>query len=303
MKEPFFTVVIPTHKRPETLTQALASVTAQSHQGSQIIVVDDADDAETRAVVLDFPNVEYVVNHQARGGSAARNLGVANARGRWIAFLDDDDIWLPQKLEAVHGLITSSTADPGLIYSGAEHFDDETGMTTRVTQPRLRGRVLDDVLYRNSIGGMSVVVVRRDLLDQVGGLDPRFPAMQDMELFVRVAQLASFDFLAEPLVRVRVSARARISADHSKKLVAARLFAEKYAHLMTGKRRLRHRTASRTLLYALRAGDTSEVLRNLPWTLAGIFVDPGNMPYVIRGVLRHLRGPIASRAIGAGAPP
>ncbi len=303
MDDPYFTVVIPTHRRPDTLAPALESVMAQTLGGSQVIVVDDAGDAATRAVVEGFAGVQYLINDGVKGGSGARNAGVARARGRWVAFLDDDDVWLSNKLAAVRALIEAGAGDVGLVYSAAEHFDDETGAVLKVTRPTVRGDSLEAVLYSNVIGGMSVVVARKDHLDAVGGLDPAFPAMQDMELFVRLAQRAHFDFVPDVLVRVRSAHGGRISGDKTKKLVAAKMFASKFAHLVAKSPRLRHRTASRTLLYGVAAKDLTQVLRNLPWTLAGVVVDPGNMPYVLRGIARSLRPGTGSRPARAAVQP
>ena len=300
-----FTVVIPTHRRPELLAFALESVARQTLRGSQVVVVDDVGDEDTRAVAASFPGVEYMVNTNAKGGSGARNTGIAAARGRWIAFLDDDDLWLPHKLEAVAGCIDRGSSDLGLVYSAAEHFDTSRRKPLMRTEPRVRGWVLDEVLYRNAIGGMSVVVARRDLLEQIGGFDERFPAMQDFELFVRLAQVATFDYVDDVLVRERAALHARITLDPDKKLAAARLFAQKYAHLMARRPRLRHRTAARTFVLALAAGKVAVALRQLPWTLAGPLVDPKNVPYVVRGVASSAReGQAALRVrLHAGAAP
>src|SRR5690606_6160582 len=188
MIRPYFTVVVPTHRRPALLREALASVANQSFGGSQVIVVDDADDAETRSVVAEFDNVEYALNDRGSGGSGARNKGAQLASGTWLAFLDDDDVWMPNTLEAVKSVIEANDGDLGLVYSGSEQFDSATGATLSRSQPRVRGRVLDEMLYRNHIGGMSVIVVRRDLFEEIGGFDEAFPSMQDMELYVRMAE-------------------------------------------------------------------------------------------------------------------
>src|SRR5690606_40750600 len=88
-----------------------------------------------------------------------------------ISFLDDDDLWLPHKLAAVADLIASGPPDLGLVYSASEQFDGVTGAALSRSRPTVRGRVLDEVLYRNAVGGMSVAVVRRDLFEAVGGFD------------------------------------------------------------------------------------------------------------------------------------
>src|SRR5690606_25287772 len=116
-----------------------------------------------------------------------------------------------------------------LVYSANVKYDFETQRVLGGTQPQARGWVLDKVLYGNCVGGMSVVVARRETLTEIGGFDERFPSLQDMELYVRMAERGTFDFVAEPLVRIRYSARERITFDPRKKLQGAQLFSRKYA--------------------------------------------------------------------------
>lgn len=291
-RRPFFSVVIPTHRRNNLLLQALASVASQTFDDYEVVVVDDDNNPDTRALIqaLADERISYFPNERSSGGSGARNWGLAKARGDWVAFLDDDDTWVPTKLEKVHKLITESTiSNLGLVYSGNEKYDFERGVVVSRKMPRDRGMILPRLLYENCIGGMSVVVAKRELLLAVGGFDERFPAMQDMELFVRLGEHHSFDFIDEALVKVRWSNRERITVDPQKKLLGARLFAEKYEHLMKDDLRLRHRAASRTFVFALSARAYGTALRTLPWTAAGLFVDPDNLLYVVRALVRQFR--------------
>src|SRR5690606_35288090 len=131
----------------------------------------------------------------------------------------------PTKLEKVHALIAASS-DPELVlvYSGNVKYDFDAGTAITSSRPRLRGRALWQLLYRNHIGGMSVAVAKRSALEEVGGLDARFLALQDMELYVRLAEVGTVDFVDEELVRIRSSARERITVDPQKKLQGALLF-------------------------------------------------------------------------------
>ena len=293
---PRFSVVIPTYRRAELLAQALRSVADQTYTDLEIIVVDDDQAGSARDVVNAFArqntgtDVRYYTNHRARGGSGARNAGLEHAAGEWVAYLDDDDTWLPEKLQRISDLIATSTdPDLALVYSSHAKYDFEEQRVLETTRPQARGRVLDKVLYENCIGGMSVVVARRDLLQELGGLDERFQSLQDMELYVRVAERGTFDFVEEPLVRLRVSSRDRITYDPRKKLQGAKLFASKYSRLLAGSARLKHRAASRTFVFAMAANDLVEATKNLPWTLAGVVVDPSNLGYVFRSLARQLR--------------
>jgi len=293
---PRFTVIVPTYRRVELLTQALASVAAQTFTDYEVIVVDDDPGASAADTVTTFAKlhpdivVEYFLNDHASGGAGTRNAGLARASGAWIAFLDDDDTWFPDKLERVNDLISASNdPDLALVYTGNVKYDFDEQKATQANPPRYRGNLLQRVLYENVIGGMSVAVVRRSLLLEIGGHDERFESLQDMELYVRVAERGTFDFVEQPLVRIRVSPRVRITFNPRKKLQGARLFEEKYAHLMAGSPRLKHRAASRTFVFAFAASDYLQLAKSVPWTLAGLVVDPTNISYVFRSLIRQMK--------------
>lgn len=295
-QSPRFTVIIPTYRRAELLPQALASVAAQTFTDYAVIVVDDDPSASAGGVVLAFSQrnpeiaVDYYLNDHAIGGAGTRNAGLQRATGEWIAFLDDDDTWLPDKLARVNDLITAADdPDLALVYTGNVKFDFEEQVETQANQPRFRGNLLQQVLYENVIGGMSVVVARRSVLQEIGGHDERFESLQDMELYVRVAERGTFDFVAQPLVRIRASGRVRITYDPGKKLQGAKLFEQKYANLLNRSPRLRHRAASRTFIFALAANDYLQAVKSIPWTVAGLLVDPTNLTYVFKALVRQVK--------------
>ena len=293
---PYFSVIIPTYRRPDLLIQAVESVVAQTFANYEVIVIDDDHDGSGQDTVAKVAAgspglaISYHLNDMGRGGSGARNAGLARARGTWVAFLDDDDTWMPNKLAAVHALIEGShDPDLVLVYSTNIKYEFTTGREVSRSRPSARGRVLDRVLYENCVGGMSVVVARRDVLQGIGGLDEKFLALQDMELYVRMAQRGTFDFVDEPLVRIRSSDRERITINPIKKLQGSQLFATKYRMLLGANAKLRHRAASRTFVFAFAAKDYGSVLRSAPWTAAGLFVDPGNLVYVFKSLARQIR--------------
>ena len=102
MELPFFTVVIPTYNRSKLLKGAIQSVLKQTYENFELIVVDDASTDNTKNIVKSFYDnrIRYMMNYHAKGGAGARNAGIFIAKGKWVAFLDDDDIWLPEKLES-----------------------------------------------------------------------------------------------------------------------------------------------------------------------------------------------------------
>ena len=129
MPEPFFTVVIPTHNRHDLLRHAIDSVLKQSFESFELIVVDDHSTDNTRSVVGSFEDarIRYLENDRTKGAAGARNVGIIAAKGKWVAFLDDDDTWMQEKLKAQYERIEQNEKNVGMIctdyviHKGNEH--------------------------------------------------------------------------------------------------------------------------------------------------------------------------------------
>lgn len=184
---PRVSVVVPTRNRRRTLERALASVAAQAAGDLEVIVVvDGSTDGTAGWLAARHPGVRVAVLDPPRGAAAARNHGVAQARGELIAFLDDDDWWLPGYLATQ---VACLDANPHALLSHAEHLEvSESGATARPdTAPLLRyERPLARLLAESFIHTMSVAVVRRSAFEQYGGLDPDLTIVHDLEWYARL---------------------------------------------------------------------------------------------------------------------
>lgn len=196
-------VVIATHNRHEECARAVTSVLAQQPPVREIIVCDDGSHDQTSerfsAWAVDEPRLRYLRRSRSAGGpGAARNLGVAAAHGRWLAFLDDDDEWLPGKLaaqrpwcdEARADVIATNAVRPG----GVAYF---SGADTPWSPSR------HDLLHENPLI-LSSVVVRRDLVHATQGFPTarRVAGVEDYLLWMALSDLgAHFVVLPDPLVR------------------------------------------------------------------------------------------------------
>jgi glycosyltransferase involved in cell wall biosynthesis len=197
-------VVVPTHNRPEMLAQALASVQAQTFTDYEVIVVSNGESDEMRArsracaarcgaVFFDLPvgNV-----------SAARNHAVARAKGEWIAFIDDDDIWLPQKLERQMADAARTGADM-IACDFIEFFPDGR---EAVSMSRVRdGWPFTKAINHQRWGAIpSAVIVRKAAVDAAGGFDSKQRCCEDIDLWRRIAwRHAIHQMDGEALVRYR----------------------------------------------------------------------------------------------------
>lgn len=294
-RSPFFTVVIPTYNRAELLRQALQSVFDQTFTDFEVIVIDDYSTDHTRSVAESFsdPRLTYVMNDRSKGGGGARNVGIFRAQGQWVAFLDDDDVWLPEKLEQQYQKIIEVGDSVGFIYTSYAKYDFARHRVLHISRPVKAGWIMQDLFYRNYIGGFFSVAIKTDILKAIGGLDERFPAMQDRDLYMRVTQLTQVAYVNLPLVLVRTSNTDRISKNAYRRMRGGCLFREKYWEYIRPHPRLRHRINASIFMSATQVKDWHTIRDTLPWTLAGLIIDPRHFWKVLRitshGIRQKLR--------------
>jgi glycosyltransferase involved in cell wall biosynthesis len=203
-------VIIPTYNRAACLKLALASVLNQTYQSFEIIVVDDASTDGTPGVVrgLADARITYVRHEVNRGkvgaGAAARNSGIARARGTYIAFLDDDDEWLPEKLARQVAVLEASPRSVGAVYTGFVKIDQATGQIVERIIPTRRGTISRDLIAENCVGTPSTVLVRNECFQKVGLFDESMAFGEDYDMWIRIASEFEFDYIDEPLVRYAV---------------------------------------------------------------------------------------------------
>jgi glycosyltransferase involved in cell wall biosynthesis len=188
---PDVSVVIPTRDRPGLLLHSsLPSALDQTAVDLEVIVVDDgsAEDIERLATEVGDARVRVVRHRTPLGVAAARNTGIGVARAPWIAFLDDDDLWAPTKLERQLQALSDSGAS--FAYCGALILDD-TGRPAEVLQAPPEDSLRDEIRRRNVIpAGCSNVVAETVLLRRIGGFDTDIAFLEDWDLWIRLALAA-----------------------------------------------------------------------------------------------------------------
>jgi len=209
---PKVSVVIPTRNRADMLYRAIRSVLEQSYGDFEVIVVSDASEDNTEEVVMSFDDsrIHYIRHEEAKGASAARNTAMRVAKGEYIAFLDDDDEWMPNKLEVQVPVIENSDAEVGLVYGWMEYFEGEKSVGVR--SPKLRGDVFVEMLDKQAIGGCPTIIIKREAVDRIGYFDESLPRGNDGDYWRRICQYYHVDYIAQVLARVHIGHNDRISA-------------------------------------------------------------------------------------------
>lgn len=186
MDDPVISVVIPSRDRPRILEATLRSVLAQTHSNWEAIVVDDGSVEPLEPSLSADPRVRVIRHERSLGVAAARNRGVAEAGGAWIAFLDDDDLWAPTKLE--RQLEIAQSTEAAFAYTGVVLFEDATSEIVRREPAPAAERLGDLLRFTSTIpAGASNVLVRAEVLRRVGCFDSCFTHFADWDLWIRLA--------------------------------------------------------------------------------------------------------------------
>lgn len=192
-------VVIPVYNAADHLKETLSSILNQTYRNFEIIAVDDGSSDSSIDIIQSFDGV-VLIQQTNSGPAAARNKGVQAAKGEWIAFLDADDLWEPDKLEKQ--LQTMNGCE--WIYSDIFFMggvNDSRRDSSFSDKPS--GNVFDKLICSNFIG-TSTVLIRHRVINEVGGFDETLRTIQDWDLWIRIARKYSIAYISEPLVNYRI---------------------------------------------------------------------------------------------------
>jgi glycosyltransferase involved in cell wall biosynthesis len=246
---PEVSVVLPTHNRKDFLLRALHSVLAQQEVELEVLVIDDGStDGTDRMIHLLRDARITVIRHEApRGVARARNVGAEVARGPWIALLDDDDLWAPDKL--ARQLIAARQAGTAWVYGGVVEIDDVGHLLGGARPPQ--PEVLVQQLTRRNLmpAGSSNVVVKAEAFHSIGGFDEKLRHLADWDMWLRLTRSGPPACASAPLVAYRLHpsqatldtsgmiAEAQVLRDrHGADLVSIRRWLA-WSHLRHGRRR------------------------------------------------------------------
>ena len=226
-------VVIPTFNRAHILDSVVSSVVNQSIMPAEIIIVDDGSTDSTQEVVQnliaknDKLNIRYV-SQENQGGNVARNRGISEANGEYIAFLDSDDTWDREKLEKQLAVFQNNT-NVGAVYCGLRHIDLDIG--TLIHEPKRAypsGDLGAALLIRDVTAPTSCYMVKWRVFEEVGGFDVFLKARQDWEMWIRIAQKFEIGVVPEALVNYGEHTGMRTASNPQKEIDAYKYIREKY---------------------------------------------------------------------------
>ncbi|VAX32280.1 hypothetical protein MNBD_NITROSPIRAE02-1387 [hydrothermal vent metagenome] len=207
---PAVSVIVPTYNRARLLGRALQSILNQTYRDFEVIVVDDGSTDNTGEVVRSFSalDIRYIRHKNNKGEAAARNTGVLAARGDFIAFLDSDDEWLPEKLEKQMAVFQDQSPHVGIVYSNMCEIE-RTGKKRLWKSPTFMPE--DGYFHRRALNyqvygiGIGSSIVRRACFEKVGLFDERLSYYVDFDFFIRLSREFYFYHIKEPLMNYYVT--------------------------------------------------------------------------------------------------
>lgn len=255
-------VVIPVFNGEAYITTALRSVQSQTLTVSRMIVADDGStDGTVQAVeaLMHTDDRITLLTLPHAGVSAARNAGIAASSAPFIAFLDADDVWLPEKLERQMDAFERGGTETGFVHSSYFFINSEGERLSdhNVVPPKQRGDIFIPLLLEGYVlsGSASSVLVRRDVLDRAGYFDEQLFHGEDWDLWIRLARISSVDFTPEAVVGIRVhdeSAQRRKQVDREIQFFRQQLLVYgKWQELIESDRRFKESLRKRACNLAL----------------------------------------------------
>lgn len=200
---PQVTVVIPAYNAMTYLPETVSSVLAQSFNDFEVLIINDGstDHIVAWTATISDPRVR-LISQDNQGLPRARNTGIREAQGKYIAFLDADDLWAPTKLEKqVQCLQANSTV--GVVYTWTLLVDEVGHPTGRIFASQAEGNVWQQLLETDVISNGSSAMVRRDCFERVGDFDRTLTSAEDLDMWLRIAVHYPFAVIKEPLTLYR----------------------------------------------------------------------------------------------------
>ncbi|MBD2017639.1 glycosyltransferase [Microcoleus sp. FACHB-53] len=208
---PTISVIVPAYNAERTILETITSVLNQTFSDFELIVINDGSTDKTLELLNTVEDLRLKIFSYENGGeSVARNRGISLATGKFMAFLDADDLWTPDKLELQLAALQQHP-EAGVVYSWA-YYMDEKGESLQVDQPIFfEGNVYAELLVRDFIVSGSNCMVRREAIESVGEFDPALPCAADWDYWLRLAARWPFVVVPKPQILYRITSNSASS--------------------------------------------------------------------------------------------
>jgi len=219
---PKVSIIVATFNREKLLREAICSVLAQTYENFELIVIDDGSTDNTSAMVSEFDDARLHYRHlENRGRSCARNAGLQLAKGKYIAFLDSDDLYLPDKL-ALQVSYLDTHPETGMIYTSAYCIDEKNKLLRCRYKASVSGAIYNKIAYFKPVTiTLPTVMVRRDILSQVDGFDEKMSRFEDTDLWRRVSQITPIHAINTYTCKIRTHPGNHLHSQNPEKIIEA----------------------------------------------------------------------------------
>jgi glycosyltransferase involved in cell wall biosynthesis len=215
MEKILVTVIIPAFNRPDMLRRAIQSALSQSHRDLEILIVDDGSSIDLNPIIKEFDDRRMTYHKRSinLGVSGARNRGIELAKGEYIALLDSDDEWKPEKIERQLQDLRSKGPDFKVSYTLIDLYYDDTGKIVERNGYSKEGNILDDLVFNELLETPSSWLAETKALKEVGGFDESISWGEDWDILLRLAQICKIALLNERLTVKHEHPGVRLSHD------------------------------------------------------------------------------------------
>lgn len=283
--------IITTYKRsPEMVIRAAESILHQTYENMELIVVDDSpadyderDDVKKAIEKLDG-QIQYIRHETNQGACAARNTGLKVAKGTVVGFLDDDDEWMPDKVEKMLPLFS----DPqiALVYCGSHVIESWTGRTYPLNIEFVKEKVFEKLLCRNFIGSTSFPLIRKSALVEIGGFDTQLQASQDHDVWIRLSEKYKVDYIQEPLVKYCLHQGDNISSNPLKKIAGYERLNSKYQDYLKSHPKI---FSKRLLTLCVEYAAAGDMRKACSVWIQAVIKNPVDFANIIKGLRNMIR--------------
>jgi glycosyltransferase involved in cell wall biosynthesis len=227
MPNPQISIIVPTYNRDDFLPKAIQSILNQTYQDWEAIIVDDGSTDKTEEIVKGYKKsrIRYIAHKSNLGISTARNTGIKNSKGKYIALLDSDDEWFPEKLSCQMKTFQEEDLKCGVVCTSGYMVKDDKVLGVKAIPADL-DNFYEKFLFEN-ITWCSSVLIRKECFEKLGLFDEHLDGCEDWEMWIRISKYYKFIFLKTPLIKYLIHS-GQISENLSAKIEARKWILFKY---------------------------------------------------------------------------